>query len=263
MTHNVITKMTLNVNKQSDYNNILKEMFDTDDYIYSYIVFNKEDKYVVNFYISENEKYNRIKCRNVYKDIVDKIKNNSGDKILTFGQPDLELMLKMYYPYVVKLSKHHYSKWSTKFEYEDLLQIGFLTMIKLYKQGYYLNKYLIARSFQNEVYIELRKDKNAPIIVNLDDTFCDAKDSELKYVDIIADTSPNCEELITNSDYTNKVFSDIKEIIVTRYGPRRFEQLLNDYGNKRTTQDTRLLLRNVKKLLASKQITIETFDKYK
>lgn len=261
MTHNVITKMTLNVNKQSDYNTTLKELFDNDDFIYSYIVFNKEDKYVINFYVSENEKYNTIKCRNVYVDIVNKIKTNN-DKIITFGQPDLELMLKMYYPYLVKLSKHHFNRWSSKFEYEDLLQIGFMTVVKLYRQNYYLNKYLIARSFQNEVLIELRKSKNAPPIVNLEDVFGDARDGELKYIDVIADESPIAEETVSNSDYINKVFLDIKEIIVTKYGNRQFEQLLNDYANKRTTQDSRLMLRNVKKLLAKKEITIQTFNKY-
>ena len=262
MVHNSLTKLTFNINKSDDVVSELNKIFNNDLTIYSYIVFNKGDTYNINIQICENDSCNTICC----KDCLLKIRNvlNNNDKVLIFEQPPLDIIVNMFKPYISKLSRKFSSQW-LKLEYDDIFQTGMMSMVKLYKQGYYLNKFIIARSFQNDILLQLRHFRNEPIIVSIDTCFNNelSNDNELTYGDIIVDTKDlNEREDKENSEYVKSVFDEMKDIIVDKYGPRTFDKLYNDYSKKHTDNFSRKTMQTLKTYLEKMNINRHSFDKY-
>lgn len=263
MVHNVLTKLTFNINKSNNIVEEVKELFDNDLQVYSYIVFNKEKEYSIVFYVCDNDKYNTISCKNCLNNVLNALNTNNKSKVLTFEQSSLENIVTMFKPYISKLAKQYSNKW-LKLEYEDAFQTGMLILTKLYSQGYYLNKFMIARAFQNEILMQLRKFKNEPIIVSLDASFNDDNnDDDLLYNDIVSDISDIEErERKENLCYINDVFNELKNIVIKKYGQRTFDKLYRDYSNGHTDIFSRKTMQSLKTYLNKININQHSFDKY-
>ena len=263
MVHNVLTKLTFNINKSNNIVEEVKELFDNDLQVYSYIVLNKEKEYSIVFYVCDNDKYNTISCKNCLNNVLNALNTENKNKVLTFEQSSLENIVTMFKPYISKLAKQYSNKW-LKLEYEDAFQTGMLILAKLYSQGYYLNKFIIARTFQNEILMQLRKFKNEPIIVSLDASFNnDNNDDDLLYNDLVSDISDIEErERKENLCYTNDVFNDLKDIVIKKYGQRTFDKLYRDYSNGHTDTYSRHTMQSLKTYLEKMNINRHSFDKY-
>jgi hypothetical protein len=180
--------------------------------LYSYFVGRKND--IINikvvYSLSGN---NTIDRDNAIDDICVKISDYiltmSNAKCITFGQPPLEMVVELYQPMLKKMVDKLSIQWK-QFEYDDLFSIGNYILVKLYRQGYYINKYLVWTSLNNEILVQYRKIKYKPIIVSLDDVIkLDAKidSEELTYGDIIKDESYEEEE--EKQDEKERVFAAV------------------------------------------------------
>lgn len=168
-------------------------------------------------------------------------------------------MLELFSPYLIKLSKYHYSRWKTYFDYEDILQEANLVLLTLYRQGYYINKFLLARSVSNAINMKLRKRRNEAETIYLDDVFNGSdSDKGLTIGDTIEDETQHIEEDYCNECYNKCLYDKVKEIIVVRYGPRTFDQLLSDYGGQHTTSITRRSMQIIKQYFKQRNITKQT-----
>lgn len=193
---------------------------------------------------------------------LDAISNNeiNNKYVILFKQPPLEMILKMYTPYIKKLVQIQSQRWKT-LEYDDLYSTCTFVIIKLYKQKYYLNKWLIKKSFENEVLLQLRKFKNAPEILSLEQiTFTNDNNETVKLEDMIEDkqASINIQDE-EESQLIHAIFLKVKEIIVTDIGERQFDQLFRDYGNKHTTNWSRKQMQIIKQKFNKQDITKMTF----
>ena len=263
MVHNVLTKLTFNINKSNNIVEEVKDLFDNDLQVYSYIVFNKEKEYSIVFYVCDNDKYNTISCKNCLNNVLNALNTENKNKVLTFEQSSLENIVTMFKPYISKLAKQYSNKW-LKLEYDDAFQTGMLILVKLYSQGYYLNKFIIARTFQNEILMQLRKFKNEPIMVSLDASFNnDNNDDDLLYNDIVSDISDIEErDKKENLCYINDVFNELKNIVIKKYGQRTFDKLYRDYSNGHTDIFSRKTMQSLKTYLNKMNINQHSFDKY-
>lgn len=266
MAYNILTTMSFKLNKslndlQMEHN--IKSVFNNSDEIYSYIVFNKPDFIIVQFNISDNENYNTMKGVVVAEEIIKHILShkNKTSKVICFKQPSLEIMITVYDSFIKKLVKRQILNWPS-LDYEDTYQLCMLTILKLYRKNYYLNKYLISTSFNNAVLMSLRKDKQKPVIVNMEEVIFTG-DNEILLKDTICDEQAIInEENIQNEEYIQKMYKDVKDIIISYIGQRQFEQLYRDYTNKHTTDSSRKLMYKIKKQLKKDNITWKSFDKY-
>lgn len=248
-------------------------MLENTDKIYSYIVFKKDDTFVIQCNISQTERYNTLTVDDVVNDIINIILNYEeinndilAKGVLGYKQPPLELMLEAYDPLVNKLAMQQSEHWK-QYERCDLCQICRMVMINLYRKGYYLHKELIRKCFINELLLEMRNDKYKPTVMSLDDVFykpITSGSEDLTFADIIKDTS---EELVEQekriSEAEMLIFNELKDIIVDLIGIRQWNEFYRDYVNKHTTAWSRKTLMKIKNHLATLGLTRGKFnDKY-
>ena len=184
-------------------------------------------------------------------------------RVLGYNQPDIEVMIEAYDPLVNKLAKQQNEHWKC-FEHEDLCQMCRLTMLKLYRKGYYIHKRLLYKSFNNDILMSLRHERDRPTIVSFEDTFyktASADSEKLLVADIVPDTELiEKEELELYEENTRLIFEEVKEIIVELIGIRQFNELMRDYGNKHTTTWSRKCMQKIKNHFAKLGLTRKEFD---
>lgn len=267
MADNVLLSVKQKISKATDsqkVEEILHESLDGIDKMYSYIVYaeyaNDElTGYVVQCNFSQQEDYNTLVKDKVINEILEIVSKPCVTKrIIGYNQPDLETILKTYDPLVNKLASQQRDKFKS-FDYEDLCQICRLTMIKLYRKGYYIHKRLLARSFENNLLMQTRKERGKPQIVSFEDTFYASITNDSDNL-TVADTIPDMEliekEQETYRKETEKlIFEEIKSFVVDLIGIRQWNELLRDYGNKHTTAWSRKMMLKVKKHLEQNNIT--------
>lgn len=268
MSYNIITTMSIKILNNDDITRKLKEYLNNINKIYSYIIYTmiKDDEiaaWLIKLNISEEECFNTLEIEKVINDIINIINENINCKkhIIGYKQPSLEIMLKAFEPFIKKLVTKQIKKWPV-IEYDDAYQICLMSILKLYNKNYYLHKSLIIKSYNNDILISLRKDRNKPNIISIDDKII-YNDKSVKIVDIIEDV--NYKEEIENSEYIEyiqKVFTDMKDILIDYMGERQFEQLFKEYSEKRTTIWSRHKLSMVKNYLNKIGINKSSFDKY-
>lgn len=240
--------------------------------IYSYIVYAKCENqdlqsFIIKYSISDTEAFNTI----MVKDAIDDIMNNIYDywdyygitKIISYGQPPIDLMVELYNPLVYKLAKRIKNQWRF-LELDDLAQTCRVCMVELYNAGYYIHKNLLWVTFKNKVLQELRPMRNEERTVSIYDVI-GSPDSDSKDIQII-DTLPDTDAI--NDEYDKdfheaemKVFQELKGIIIDLVGERQFDTLFRDYSRKHTTTTSRKLLIKIKTYLKSLNITRDDFDK--
>ena len=259
--------------------NVEEQLFNVfvEDKIYSYLLYLRCDErgmmkdYLLRITIAQESEFNTIDKNFAINSILDNIemyKEYIGEtKIIGFKQPSIELMLKLYEPYMFKLAEDMQNYWP-QYEIEDLLQICRISMFNLYNKGYYVHKNLLKITFKREVLMEVRTMKHSPslngiVVTSLYDRY-ESGDSDDKHL-YIADCMPDKVDLEKQQDDAivegnMKIFEEVKGIIIDLVGPRQFDMLFRDYSRGHTTPSSRKLLQKIKTHLKSMGITLNQFN---
>ena len=243
------------------------------DNIYSYIVYAKYEEagvlitasYTFKYNVSQTDEYNTLATENVICDIINIIKNNTSfdKKVIGYGQPDIAIQLMLYEPYILKLAKWQKTAWP-HLDYEDLCQTCRLVMLKLYRKNYYLNHRLVKKAFENEILLQMRKERGLYPMKSFEDTFYSKAgngDEDLLVADIIPDKSIQDDEDEKRISEAEKcIFEEVKDIIIDYVGVRQWNELVRTYGSKNTTSTSRKLLQRVKNYFALLGLTRKDFN---
>lgn len=225
---------------------LLAPLIEVYENIYSYLIYAEYENKVltgwtIQYVVSQDEQYNTLKLTDIVAQIAaDIIKNNNSLKksyIIGYKQPPLDILCELFDPLMQKLAYNQHIKWP-KLEQEDLLQMCRLTMCVLYSKGYYINRRLLEQSFYNAILMQLRKDKNMPIMVSLSEPIQAGVSSAEKT--LIEDIVPDYNELYEEQDKEDdeeyqQIVEEERQIIVDMIGQRQYDQLVREYGNRCTT----------------------------
>lgn len=251
--------------------NQLHAVLDELETIYSYLIYAKykEEKlfcWQIEYTISQTEEYNTLRSSVIVEEIFAILKENKENKVLNvvgYKQPPISIQLLLFEPLICKLALKQVRRWP-QIEYDDACQICRLTMLNLYRKGYYLHPTLVERCYNNDILTTIRKDKNKPEIVSIDEVTYRIEDSvPLTFTDVIRDYKT--EEDVEQKEYEefiNFVFEQTKELIIELIGERQFEQLMRDYANKHTTAWSRKKMQQLKSKFSQMNISWKSFDKY-
>lgn len=276
MADNVLMHVKQKISAATDIKRveeIICETFDGIDNIYSYLVYAEYDvsplQYTIQYNISQREELNTLTLNDVLTGVIYAIENvdlSAKKKIIGYGQPSLEIVLETYDPLVHKLARYQNDRWK-HYDYEDLCQICRLVMIRLYRKGYYIHRRLLQRSFENEVWMDVKKHKGDKLVVSFEDTFyrpLSNSSEELQYADVVPDNDIVEKERIKDEKEVNHlIFEEVKDIVIDYIGVRQWNELMRDYGNNHTTSWSRKTLQRVKKHLAQLGISRKDFiNKY-
>jgi hypothetical protein len=163
----------------------------------------------------------------------------------------------------MSLTKFQQQNWQF-LEFEDLLQMCRLVLCDLYYKGYYIHKNVLAISFNNYVLMHIRKQKNRPEIISLEQKYEKTSDSNAI---TIADMIPDTEQLNKQYDeeikeVDDRILREMKELVIDYIGQRQYDQLLREYSNKQTTNWSRKLMQTIKIHLFKIGISSKDFDRY-
>ena len=149
-----------------------------------------------------------------------------------YVQPPIEQWIKEFRPLLMKMvakARPRYEKLIP--EYEELVSIIYLTVMKLYNQGYYLHQTLIYKAFINDLNMEVRKLKNLDITDSLDAPAGEDDDGKtITLLDQICD--PDSTEwarestTYTEKDYWSEMFNKIKARMLEDMSELAFERIL-------------------------------------
>lgn len=274
MAENTLNKISQKISVKSSDEEIVEQLEDVLldlETVYSYLVYAKyKDEqlmgWLIEYNVSQIDEYNTLVAEDIIYEILAQIKNSKEKKVanvIGYKQPSLELMLKLYDSLVKKLSLKQSERW-TELEYEDAYQMCQYTMLKLYRKNYYIHKRLLERAYENDVLLFLRRNKDKPDTVSIDQIVYDAGDDneKLTIADMLPDTKAIEEqEDIEDQEVFNAIFAEVKDIIVELVGERQFEQLLRDYGQKHTTAWSRKKMQQIKEHLKKLGITWKSFNR--
>lgn len=258
---------TLTFDAYADANNeelttFLRTISEKYSKIYSYIMYCKFDgkptRWKLQILIADNSQYNVIDIKTISKDIFDSIAQSKTlniekcTKAISYKQPTLDIMLIVYDPLIRKLVSNKVAEWPM-LEYDDALQICYYALLKLYNKKYYIHKYLLIKAFNNEILMYLRKYKNMPLILSLDELRTLKQDNgEVHLIDAIIDDKFQQQfERTEDKEVDNKVFCKIKRIIISATSERQFDELFNAYTNKCVRPDLAIKLQRIKHKLAN------------
>ena len=167
----------------SDYTMTMsRKLLEGNDTVYSYIVYNiyKADAlycWRVKYMVSDTNRFNTILIEDAITDIINIVENNRNEarsKVAGYKQPPIELIFELYDPLISKLAYKQSNKWRV-LDYEDAYQMCALVILTLYRKGYYLHKRLIEKSYNNYVLLQLRKEKDTPVVFILWGNFAKTK----------------------------------------------------------------------------------------
>lgn len=260
MKENVLNKITINIDKDVTKAQLCEQLIMplsvSHDKIYSYLIYSQYEcstlkGWVIEYIISQDEQYNTLDVEDCIIDIAKKIFENKKTKehkyVIGYKQPSLDVMCTLFEPCVNKLATNMKQRWPN-FEYEDLCQMCKLVMCTLYSKGYYVHKYLLEKSFMNYVLMSLRKERNKPTIVSLNDAFSKSEgQDEITF----ADTLPDYNEIYEQQDKEDEeeykqILNEERELVIDAIGERRYDQLVREYGNKMTTGSGRRTVQKLK-----------------
>lgn len=257
--YNTLVKASVKIPRDTiDVEQLIVSAFSDIEYIYSYIVYAKYKQgklqyWQVDFMLSQHDKYN---CHNIL-DVAKRVAAmtelsvvNETRKILGYEQPGPEILLKVYEPLVKRLAQEEHNRWNY-LDFEDLLQMCRLVIMRLYRNGYYIHKSLVKRAFTNEVLLHIRKDKNKPIIVSIEESmYNNSSDNDISILESIIDESSLLEqEEFIEQDELDKLNARQRQLIVDKIGQRQYDQLVREYGNKMTTSWSRKTIQTLKNYL--------------
>lgn len=263
--------VNINIALMKDCNNhadILHKTLDKYKFVYSYIMYDKKTHWQVNILYSKNKIYNTLLVENVIQRVIESETKQDDhlqliDNVRAYAQPPLEILLVTYRPLIYRLAVQQHQYWP-QIELEDLLQMCNLRICVLYQQGYYIHKNLLTRSFVNDVLMFLRPEKRKPKIESLDQLLV-SQDAEnnISLIEMVEDeTAQHDLDEVTNDvdgitleqEIKNKMLEVIRDFV----SPRMYDQLLREYGNKTTTNNTRVMINRLKGQLKELGITVRS-----
>lgn len=237
--HNDLLKVSVIIDKDIDAVSFLKTRLDIKDKIYSYKLLDKGKQWKLEWLISKIAKYNTISVEDMI--IAVDIALPVGTVLTAFGQPPLELMLKLYEPLINKLATIQVKAW--RLEYDDAAQICRLVICKLYNKGYYINKPLIVRAYRNELYNMLNKELTQIEAQTESELFKD----DLDVIELIPDESLS-EEFDNNEDILYK-----RQLVINQIGQRQYDDYLRQFTNNNISNATRNRLLKLSRKLGGKK----------
>ena len=250
----------------------LHAVLDELETIYSYLIYAKykADKLVcwqIEYTISQTDKYNTLHSCVVVEEIFAILKESNEKKVsnvIGYKQPSLDIQIELFEPLINKLALKQVQRWP-QIEDEDACQICRMTMLNLYRKGYYLHPTLVERCYNNDILASIRKDKNKSEIISIDKVvYRDGDNTPLTIGDMLPDTQAEEDaEQKDAEEFIQLVFGQVKEIIVELIGERQFDQLMRDYGNKHTTSWSRKKMQQLKDKFKQMGINWESFNKYR
>lgn len=239
--------------------------------IHSVIVYNlfedgEHTGWEVRYNIAQDNKLNDLFAGDVVNNVSSTMVRNAykvTERVNCFMQSNLDTIIRSRKPLIIKLAKEMQEQW-TYLEMEDLIQMCNLVICDLYYKGYYIHKNLIRRSFINYVLMHIRKNKNKPDIVSLDQEFSKSDNDDVICVkDTIADTQQMYdEEDKDNGEVEQQILNEMREVVIDIIGQRQYDQMLREYGNKQTTAWSRKLMQTIKAKLFELGINAKSFNKY-
>lgn len=221
--------------------------------MYSYLLRKNNDCWKCCFTVSTIDKYNTITHDDALLDII----KSFEVKQTIYGQPSLSVMIEVFTPYIRFLVNEQKSHWQ-QLEYEDLLQMCYLSLCKLYNKGYYINDLLLRTVFIRDVLLSIRKSRTEYTLVSIDNSY--GKDDSLHIEDTLEDTYYADEQ--DNKEHLEEIlyiFDKVKTAIIDMIGERRFDQLYREYKDKVTTNNGRQTLSRIKREFAKRNFTMNLF----
>lgn len=249
------------ISKTTDVEKRVNEIFENLGNIYSYIIFDKDDTYLLKFTIYADDKYNTFNSKYVCYNILSKIKKSQNcETKVYFEQPNINIIYELYNNFLKKIAMKTSKHWNMDFD--DCYQIACLVLVKLYNKGYYLNKNIITTSFDNEILCLQRKNKTDVIIISIDDSL-KTDEGNLTIKDTIEDTQDIIDkETKEQQEYAKIVLNEIKFLLRNNISDRRFDFLLRRYATKTVDGSSAKDVQFIKKKLKDMNITKKYFDKY-
>lgn len=246
---------------------ILMLSFGDNERIYSYIVYftqtETRESYTVKYLVSQSDENNTIDVVDAVAEILGIINRDKAEKkrIIGYRQANLDKLIELMQPLVRKLAIIQHRRWQ-QLEYEDLCQMCNLAIVELYRKGYYIHKSIVEKTFNNMVLMELRHDKDKPIVVPLEQAFNGTEDLEkLTIADVLTDPEDELmREELDREENKQWTFQEVKQIIIGLIGPRRFDRLFRDYGNGHTTAVTQKEMQRLREHFAKLGLTKKEFD---
>lgn len=271
ITNKLVQRISVN-HTDEEIKSQLHTVLDELETIYSYLIYAKykAEKLVcwqIEYTISQTDKYNTLHSCIVVEEIFAVLKESNEKKVsnvIGYKQPSLDIQIELFEPLINKLALKQTQRWP-QIEYEDACQICRMTMLNLYRKGYYLHPTLVERCYNNDILSSIRKDKNKPEIISIDKVVHhDGDNTPLTIGDMLPDNQAEEDaEQKDAEEFIQLVFGQVKEIIVELIGERQFEQLMRDYGNKHTTSWSRKKMQQLKDKFKQMGINWESFNRYK
>lgn len=271
ITNKLVQRISVN-HTDEEIKSQLHTVLDELETIYSYLIYAKykAEKLVcwqIEYTISQIDKYNTLHSCIVVEEIFAILKESNEKKVsnvIGYKQPSLDIQIRLFEPLINKLALKQIQRWP-QIEYEDACQICRMTMLNLYRKGYYLHPTLVERCYNNDILSSIRRDKNKPEIISIDKVVHhDGDNTPLTIGDMLPDTQAEEDaDRQDNEEFIQLVFGQVKEIIVELIGERQFEQLMRDYGNKHTTSWSRKKMQQLKDKFKQMGINWESFNRYK
>lgn len=223
--------------------------------MYSYILRKQNGKWKCKFTVCTSIEYNTINKDTAFRKIITVMLCSNAN--IVYDQPSLDIMIEMYTPLVHRLAHEQKQHWCN-LEYEDLVQMCYLSMIKLYRKGYYLNKSLLETVYIRDILLSIRKSRTDYEIVSINDTY--GKDESLTVSDTLEDIKFANDRLDEeNREEIMYIFNEVKDMIIDQIGERRFEQLFNEYKNRTTTTNGQQTMFRLRRSFAKDNITMNSF----
>ena len=124
-------------------------------------------------------------------------------------------------------------------------------MCILYKKGYYIHKHLLEKSFINYVLMSLRKERDKPSLVSLNDVFSKSEgQDDLTFADTLIDYNELYEQQDKEDEEEyQQILNEERKNVIDIIGERRYSQLVREYGNNMTTGSGRMAVQKVKQKL--------------
>lgn len=149
-----------------------------------------------------------------------------------YVQPPIEQWLTVFRPLLMKIVTRVHPRYENLIpDREELISILYLTVMKLYNQGYYLHQTLIQKSFVNELNMECRKLKGLVVTDSLDAPVGEDDDGKpVTLLDQIADPDASawarrCTSY-TEEDYWDDMFQRIKARMLEDMSELQFDRIL-------------------------------------
>lgn len=246
-------------------------------YVYSWILYDKSNEYLLSVLVSEIPMYNTIfvnslgdnilRALTAYRELITQDAHNHK-RAIAHKQPPLEILCETYRPLVYSLCVQQHTCWP-QIELEDLIQMCNLRICVLYQQGYYIHKRLLNKSFANAVLMFLRPERYKPQTISLDQISKSKSgtDEEVSRIEVIEDESATerINEAIDEADgctLADLVSTEMRNVVLEFVSQRTYDQWCLEYGTKTVSRRTASQVNALKDKLISLGITRKNVTEY-